>query len=886
MSSFAYPSSAGPEDLRLLIPLDISRAALRFFLVKVPRAGAPAYTAVSYTWGNDEASEVIYIDNQKFHVRPNLWSCLYYIGQDALRLGTRLWVDAICIDQSSAAERNAQVRRMDETYRQAAHVSVWLGLPSIPDHIFVPKHLLPVRTLEVDPFDWFDHLKDLANRPYWSRLWVIQEYLLGQDVLLYCGNTRMLGFDFQMLLCRQAGVFEFDESFGTPGNAANDGAIAKFPALSLVMGRHVDKYPAMRRPLHELLVANHRAECKDTRDKVFGLLGLVTVDERRLLEWFFPDYNLSEDHVRIIALAHVLQCHVPGDSVVVDRNSDELFLGLGVRSVRERRRLLRRARMEEFDYVGCADIGEALRSLEMSDEYERIRPFRDEEEGEAHAGLAPPRATRLGLVLGESMDPLSITASVAGLLTAAAKAQGLLEAISSVQNAPTTIREAQRETRHTEIALRSLHRFLQRLDPMSERLEMIQVDELRVVLADAMLLFSSFESMLELLARMGRLRMSISWTRYTKQLDEHLGKLERYKSSLTFMLSILQCATNSEARVNQAKLQSQVEQVLADNAELREKLKISQDWFDARSMARRHPDDDAETVWLGDDTSMIRGPRVLNTNAARSTADNARSSIIRFAFENILDGSRVYKRTAHIHECDQSFASSAIRSVFTGYSLADISVLSVIAMPLCMVDVSNRRHYVVRNQHSTPRAPDEAEVQFMSPDGIGRSRQSPAMHNDYPEVDTTHVNWEMSLVEETLGALRSLQLSNNSESTQPESSAGRLSPIRDTARNLGEDNQSNQDPPPEPEVSPANAPAACVKTSRITLPSAFDIGVSIVTMAHLPVTLTRVGWRSLAGPTVKSSRKARPTSLAIPLDSTFLVIDVPYAASYSTRTRN
>ena len=138
------------------------------------------------------------------------------------------------------------------------------------------------------------------------------------------------------------------------------------------------------------------------------------------------------------------------------------------------------------------------------------------------------------------MDPLSVTASVFGLVAAAGKAYALLETISSIQNAPTTIQDVQRETRHTEIALRSLYRFLQRIDPASERLEMIQVDELRVVLADAMLLFSSFESMLELLARLGRLRVAISWTKYSKQLDDHLGKLERYKSSLVFMLSILQ----------------------------------------------------------------------------------------------------------------------------------------------------------------------------------------------------------------------------------------------------------------------------------------------------------------------------------------------------------
>lgn len=139
-----------------------------------------------------------------------------------------------------------------------------------------------------------------------------------------------------------------------------------------------------------------------------------------------------------------------------------------------------------------------------------------------------------------TMDPLSVTASIVGLLTAAGKIHGLLETLSSVRNAPTTIRDAQRETRHTEIALRALQRFLQRLDPTNPRLELIQVDELRIVLADAMLVFSSFESMLQLLARLARVRAAISWAKYSKQIDEHTGKLERYKSSLSFMLSILQ----------------------------------------------------------------------------------------------------------------------------------------------------------------------------------------------------------------------------------------------------------------------------------------------------------------------------------------------------------
>ncbi|KAK0631653.1 heterokaryon incompatibility protein-domain-containing protein [Immersiella caudata] len=359
---FTYPSSASPEELRLLKPTAITRNSLHFTLLKVRRAATPTYAAVSYTWGNDEPSEFIYLDNQKFYVRPNLWSCLYHLGQDAHHSRIKLWVDAICIDQTNNAERSSQVRRMDETYQRAAHVSVWLGLPKIPNHIIIPDHLQPVKTIEVDPFDWHDNLEDLANRSYWSRVWVIQEFLLGQNILLHCGNSAIRWNDFQSMLCHRADISQhtYDASFGAPGHPAN-AAAAAFRALPLVMARHVDKHPEFLQPLHTLLVSHHQAECKDPRDKIFGLLGLVTREERGLLERFFPDYTMSEDHVRVIALAHVLQYNtiMDGSEVSTSTKSEELFLGLGIRSARENRRYLKRAGLEAFDYLGDWGVGEA-----------------------------------------------------------------------------------------------------------------------------------------------------------------------------------------------------------------------------------------------------------------------------------------------------------------------------------------------------------------------------------------------------------------------------------------------------------------------------------------------------------------------------------------------
>ncbi|KAM7191508.1 Heterokaryon incompatibility protein (HET) domain containing protein [Rhypophila sp. PSN 637] len=357
--TFAYPSAASSDELRLLEPVSITHSNLHFNFIKVPRLATPRYTAVSYTWGDGEASEIIYLNNRQFRVRVNLWSCLHYVGQHAKSIGVRLWVDAICIDQNNMAERNVQVRRMDETYKQAAHVSVWLGLPSIPDHIRIPDQRKPIKTADIEEFEWCDHLEDLANRPYWSRIWVIQECLLPESIILFCGNTMMQWTDFQDILCNRADVMvtEFDDPVPSP---AVTSVITSFAALPLAMARHVDKHPELLQSLHDLLISHHRAECKDPRDKIFGLLGLVTLEERGFLERFFPDYTMSEDHVQIIALAHVLQYNVLHGAAKITTESNELFLGLGVKSgTAERRRLLERASLEKFNYISDWGPGQA-----------------------------------------------------------------------------------------------------------------------------------------------------------------------------------------------------------------------------------------------------------------------------------------------------------------------------------------------------------------------------------------------------------------------------------------------------------------------------------------------------------------------------------------------
>lgn len=362
--NFAH-SILGANELRLLTAAPGANDAggtLHFRISHVLRDAAPPYTAVSYTWGDGEATEVIYLNGHVFRIRTNLWSCLYYLSRYGKHAAwTHIWVDAICIDQTNDVERAAQVRLMDKTYNDAACVSVWLGLVPIPT-VFTPFSLEGIKTADWEGFDWADSIAELANRPYWSRFWVIQEFLLGKQVQLFCSGNVIDSLGFRRILCSETGT----ELFSAAGdNFINNTAADSYNALPLTLGRHPDRHPEMMQPLYELLIQHRQSRCKDPRDRVFALLGLIRLDERAMLERFFPDYTLSEDHVVIITLAHLIQFR--RKKITLD--SEELFLGLGVPSKVRRRTLLTLA---DFDYIGAQGRSEFLHMMAWRERREEI----------------------------------------------------------------------------------------------------------------------------------------------------------------------------------------------------------------------------------------------------------------------------------------------------------------------------------------------------------------------------------------------------------------------------------------------------------------------------------------------------------------------------------
>ena len=286
-------------------------------------------------------------------VRANLWECLSYLSSTAR--DELFWIDAMCIDQCNVRERNEQVRAMKMTYREAAKVFVWLQdaapeslrkspSPSVSaqrdkkDSIRTEKTYLEKAYAEqlfpahVEGTIWQSHFDEIMNQPYWSRTWVIQEFMLAQNITLCFGGSEIHWQDFFRVVSEVAMKHD-DAAF-----AASNGP---FPLLE---SRDHPSYVERPRSLFDLLQMYHKSKCSDPRDRVFALMGLLPKDERQSLERFFPDYSLSHDAVVLVTLAHLRAYGHEIDHW----NSHELFEALAVSSPSKRQCFLMSA--GAFDY--------------------------------------------------------------------------------------------------------------------------------------------------------------------------------------------------------------------------------------------------------------------------------------------------------------------------------------------------------------------------------------------------------------------------------------------------------------------------------------------------------------------------------------------------------
>ncbi|KAH7075939.1 heterokaryon incompatibility protein-domain-containing protein [Paraphoma chrysanthemicola] len=158
----------------------------------------PPFRTVSYTWNPISYPHRLLIDNQELPVLSSMYSYLHMIlhgAGDSDEIW--YWIDSLCINQDNIAERNAQIKIMGQIYRRAAQCDVWLGEEAeeswrafrflrFLDREFHGRSSWP-------SVDWIENnaVEKLFARPWWTRVWTVQEFILSKHVVFRCGTLEM-----------------------------------------------------------------------------------------------------------------------------------------------------------------------------------------------------------------------------------------------------------------------------------------------------------------------------------------------------------------------------------------------------------------------------------------------------------------------------------------------------------------------------------------------------------------------------------------------------------------------------------------------------------------------------------------------------------------------
>lgn len=306
-----------------------------------------AYEALSYTWGSPELKKVITVYAGQIRVEVQINKRLFD-AISSLRLPATkrcLWVDAICMNQSSLAERSIEVQKMGEIYRLAKKVVVFLGSPSRttqhascitelfkflsrPDHGDVSQNKLS--NANGKAADLFRHCGfeqaticngfiALCCRPWWRRVWTLQEFYLAiEEPVWYWGNTgvdnTVLKRDMPLLMA---------SSIELLGNENIDSWIPEHIKAST--GKSLAQFGAEIRRLADLITRRSKthgydipsrlyrsltAKATDPRDLVYGLREIFDPVFRKV---FVPDYFMRLELLYACLAVFLIQCEGWGD---------------------------------------------------------------------------------------------------------------------------------------------------------------------------------------------------------------------------------------------------------------------------------------------------------------------------------------------------------------------------------------------------------------------------------------------------------------------------------------------------------------------------------------------------------------------------------------------
>ena len=298
------------------------------------------YAALSYTWGDPILNRRIICGGRKLPVTQHLDTALRRFRATTWWI---IWVDAVCIDQSSISERNHQVSIMRNIYTQAKTVFVYLGEAGQWDRegiihmrsainmfgIVNRESLEDLRDVDrnrvihfrecrdagfpggaTESSDWFGTgrplsgdmrktaVKAVLGRAWFTRVWIIQEVVVASQATVLLGPHR---FPFFVILAYIPAMLNLGLPKFTPSGTKEEHDIYRRATYGIL--NITDMTRNKSRKLVDLLGRIRMSRSSDPRDKVYSLIGLARKTDQTLT----IDYSKSVKDVYLDCAYHLVQ---------------------------------------------------------------------------------------------------------------------------------------------------------------------------------------------------------------------------------------------------------------------------------------------------------------------------------------------------------------------------------------------------------------------------------------------------------------------------------------------------------------------------------------------------------------------------------------------------
>ena len=251
------------------------------------------HSAVSYTWGSALSTHQLLVAgplapgnsvdvsaHRYLRITANVDSLLRHLRK--AHKAVRLWIDAVCLNQTDEKEKAQQIHKMGDIYRAAKKVHIWLGDDNVDDarRVFSLIRQVELRNEWSPSQDEVSLLAKLFARAWFARLWVIQEAVLAHEAVLRCGSDS-LALSWMLLALKKA-----------QSSTAGLEVLGYGPKMLLSSVAKYQEAPD-RCSMLDLLWDLHLSECSDPRDRIAALYGLASSTSRQ------PDLRYNEGAAQV-----------------------------------------------------------------------------------------------------------------------------------------------------------------------------------------------------------------------------------------------------------------------------------------------------------------------------------------------------------------------------------------------------------------------------------------------------------------------------------------------------------------------------------------------------------------------------------------------------------